>query len=323
MFSSTPAASVRAAHQVRKIGRGEGPCAGAADSVAKSASIFARGPGLVPARASTGAAAGASCSCRQRSKSAGALRDDVEKTCAHAGIRSIPCTGRGSMPGWFACSQLRLVWPGIASVLPDSFGTQKLWMTSPPCSRTRTGTPTGMWISLAVANSPLGCAEAYFTSHHHCRPVTSIVSAGFARRPGDCGQRDQGPYERRGQRNRRDHESDDDPVMSIGAPCDRNRLHIQRIVIVPRPPQPAQEHRTDHQAHDDRNDQSEPRQRQYRVRRFSGAFEIRKRRASHAARVLPIDSHSRLIERMAVRKKEQRFRAPTSPRPRVAGPAVG
>ena len=41
----------------------------------------------------------------------------------------------------------------MASIFPASCGTQKEWITSPPTSFNRTGTPTGIWISLAVTNS--------------------------------------------------------------------------------------------------------------------------------------------------------------------------
>ena len=45
------------------------------------------------------------------------------------------------MPGASASSQVSLVWPGMASILPASCGTQKEWITSPPISFSRTGTP--------------------------------------------------------------------------------------------------------------------------------------------------------------------------------------
>ena len=54
--------------------------------------------------------------------------------------------------GLVGLSQVTLVWPGIRSVLPASAGTQKEWITSARGSSRRTGSPTGMWISLAVVN---------------------------------------------------------------------------------------------------------------------------------------------------------------------------
>ena len=41
----------------------------------------------------------------------------------------------------------------MVSVLPLSAGTQNEWITSALISRIRTGSPTGMWISLATVNT--------------------------------------------------------------------------------------------------------------------------------------------------------------------------
>ena len=43
--------------------------------------------------------------------------------------------------------------PGIMSRLPDSCGTQKLWMTSSVRRRTRTVVSVGMYSSLAVTKA--------------------------------------------------------------------------------------------------------------------------------------------------------------------------
>ena len=43
-----------------------------------------------------------------------------------------------------------LGWPGIVSIFPASWGTQKLWITLSEVRRRSTGWPAGMWISLAV-----------------------------------------------------------------------------------------------------------------------------------------------------------------------------
>ena len=85
------------------------------------------------------------------------IGDDGER---HVGVldaaifSALPAIGAGLVgldPGFVHC-------PGMTSVLPESAGTQNEWMTSALCSRMRTGTPTGMWISLAVVNWRHGMA---------------------------------------------------------------------------------------------------------------------------------------------------------------------
>ena len=59
-------------------------------------------------------------------------------------------------PGSSASRTSVLVPSGSMSSLPCSSGTQKLWMTSADVSRSSTGSPTGMWISLATVTSSSG-----------------------------------------------------------------------------------------------------------------------------------------------------------------------
>jgi len=54
------------------------------------------------------------------------------------------------VPAFDACIQVVFSLPGTRSILPIRFGVQKLWMTSAERSSTRSGRPTGTWISLAV-----------------------------------------------------------------------------------------------------------------------------------------------------------------------------
>jgi len=63
--------------------------------------------------------------------------------------------------------------------LPASSGTQKLWITSPATTSSRTGRPTGTWTSFAVvATIRPGDRSRYWICHHHCRPVMRTVSSG-------------------------------------------------------------------------------------------------------------------------------------------------
>ena len=57
-------------------------------------------------------------------------------------------------PGSSASSTSVLGPSGSMSSLPCSSGTQKLWMTSAEVSVSSTGSPAGMWISLATVTSP-------------------------------------------------------------------------------------------------------------------------------------------------------------------------
>src|SRR4051794_7423163 len=64
--------------------------------------------------------------------------------------------------------------PGMRSCLPARLGSQKLWITSLERRMMRVGTPTGTCSSLAVRREFDGSDELYWTSHHHCLPVTVI-----------------------------------------------------------------------------------------------------------------------------------------------------
>src|SRR5207249_4438789 len=76
-----------------------------------------------------------------------------------------------------------LVWPGTTSFLPESSGTQKLWITlqvtelplggSHALRCRNTSRPVGMTISSAVTT----LASGYENCHHHCLPSTLTWSA--------------------------------------------------------------------------------------------------------------------------------------------------
>ena len=69
---------------------------------------------------------------------------------ARAAGRRTRRTGRGRRPAGRPAARARSTGPGIRSILPCRFGTQKLWITSVESRSNATGRPTGMWISLAV-----------------------------------------------------------------------------------------------------------------------------------------------------------------------------
>ena len=123
-------------------------------------------------------AAGASATPRSPSFGFG---DDVERHLRVLHGRRTPRTGRDTTPGLSACSQIASCSPGSdracrAGSAPRSCGSRRA-----TCTFNTTGRPTGMWISLAVAEalaraSRLGTA----TSHHHWWPVSLIVTALLA-----------------------------------------------------------------------------------------------------------------------------------------------
>src|SRR5215213_2503448 len=94
------------------------------------------------------------------------------------------------VPGFSALNETELVRPGTTSFLPDSSGTQKLWITlqvfavpvpSHASSFTKTSRPVGITNSSAVTTF----ASGYVNSHHHCLPTTwtsSAWSVGFSAR---------------------------------------------------------------------------------------------------------------------------------------------
>ena len=79
-------------------------------------------------------AAGASCAASHFEKSSGRVRDDVEGHVRVLKHRNIRRTGPDSGRGRMASIHVVLTWPGIASVLPASAGTQNEWITSAPMS---------------------------------------------------------------------------------------------------------------------------------------------------------------------------------------------
>ena len=102
--------------------------------------------------------------------------------CWRATGRSTPRTARGRCPVCRPTSVSVLVWPGTTSFLPESSGTQKLWITlqvfaAPVPSQalrcTKTSRPVGMISSSAVTT----LASGYENCHHHCLPSTVTCSA--------------------------------------------------------------------------------------------------------------------------------------------------
>src|SRR5262249_18792121 len=86
------------------------------------------------------------------------------------------------VPGRVGSIHTWLVLLGITSILPASWGTQKLWMTSTDSRVMKVGVGwagslTGTWSSLAVTTPSLG----YRNSHQNWWPitVTSTAEGGF------------------------------------------------------------------------------------------------------------------------------------------------
>ena len=85
---------------------------------------------------------GAAWPCSHASNSAGGMATTSSAMSA-CGPPQYSAHWPRNTPAWSACRRRCVVRPGIMSILPPRFGTQKLWMTSADCSVKRIGTAGG------------------------------------------------------------------------------------------------------------------------------------------------------------------------------------
>ena len=105
--------------------------------------------------ASDATCAGAASAASQRSKSAAGITSTSNRICAWA-VPQNSAQLPPQRPGSSGVSVIRLVRPGIRSILPPRAGAQKLWITPVEASASPTVRPAGRRISFAVTTRPAG-----------------------------------------------------------------------------------------------------------------------------------------------------------------------
>ena len=121
-------------------------------------------------------------------------------------------------------------------------------------------------------------------------------------RPGDRGEGNHGPDKRAEKRHCREQKSGRDPIDPVAAARYRRRASLKRAAAAARAPHTEPQQNCDDEADEDRDRQSEPGQRQYRLRTRSGRVQITQRRG-HAGFTPSSALHSRSRQRMVTHRK--------------------